>query len=256
MSKKLIVFFIVMIIFVISIFIEVLISKQIISVPTNSNEILNSIEENENKDNQDEIIFTSYLYDKDNPIKYTITEEEKIREIKEYINKIEWTETGEKIEACLWKIEIKDEDKKTLLLRGEYDNNTAIVTVQNRDKSTTYKISKNNYTELVGFASKKYYLHKSKLEKPTKEICEKAQRKALEGLSKSEIKEVQKILRETHTMIEKRLIEAVKLVKDPNSLYWKKFTIDEVYQDPYSGVYVKSDGFYIDVKNLKKIEYN
>lgn len=163
-------------------------------------------------------------------------------------------ETDQNIDECMWKIEIKGKESKTLLMRGEYDNTSGMVTIQNNEKSKTYKISKTNYTELVGFLSKKYYLHESKLEKPSKEICLTAQNKSLEGLNDSEIKEVQKVLRETHVMMEKRLIEAVKLVKDPNSLYWKKFTVDEVYQDPYSGVYVKSDGFYIDVANLKKIE--
>ena len=55
-------------------------------------------------------------------------------------------------------------------------------------------------------------------------------------------------------MLEYRLIDAVRLIKEPNSPYWAKFNMDEPYLDPLSGNIVKSDGFYNNIEDLKKIE--
>ena len=48
-----------------------------------NNDALNNIAEvsKEDEDRQEEIIFTSYLYDKDSPIEYVIKEQEKIKNI-------------------------------------------------------------------------------------------------------------------------------------------------------------------------------
>ncbi len=117
------------------------------------------------------------------------------------------------------------------------------------------EISNTTYAETIDFSSKKYYLHKSNLEKPLKELCLKAQKEALQGLNETEIKNVQQTLRETHIMLEYRLIDAVELIKEPNSPYWESFATAGVHKDPYSGVNVlNSNGFYNHVENLKKIE--
>lgn len=255
MFKKIFVPIIIILIFIVSVTIGFFITKQIIPVSTNSNELPNQIiEENNNKENQGKIVFTNYLYDKENPLEYTITEQEKIKEIKSYIDKIELTETDETLDNCLWKIEIISEEQKISLIIANYYNNTALISIQKNQQSATYKISKTDCLELVGFANRKYYLHESKLEKPSKNICQIAQNKALDSLSESEIKEVQKILRETHTMLEYMLIYAVQLIKEPDSPYWKQFNIDEVFKDPYSSVLIETRGFFDTVNDLKKIE--
>ena len=89
MFKRIFAPIIIILIFIISVAVGFFITKQIIPVSTNSNELTNQIiEENNNKENQGKIVFTNYLYDKENPLEYTITEQEKIKEIKSYIDKI------------------------------------------------------------------------------------------------------------------------------------------------------------------------
>lgn len=256
MLKKSIIVSIIAIILITSIYIGFLISKQIVVANSNTNEVsTNIINKNsiESENIQEQIVFTNYLYDRNNPIQYIIEEQQKIKEIKNYINSIEWIETEEKTEMILWKIEIKGKESKVLLMNGEY-NKTGIVTIQNNGISTTYKISSTHYAELLGFANKKFYLHKSSLEKPTKDICKTAQQKALSNLNEEEIKKVQKLLRETHIMMEYMLIDAVRLIKEPNSPYWKQFNIDEVFEDPYSGALIKTRGFFDTITSLKTIE--
>ena len=127
----------------------------------------------------------------------------------------------------------------------------------NRGQIDNYlKAEISNITDLetVDYTNKKYYLHKSNLEKPSNEICKIEQDKALEGLSAEERESVQEILRETHVYMEYLLIEAVRMIKEPDSPYWNKFTINAPYIDPYTGNTVISNGFYNNVDDLKKIE--
>lgn len=132
---------------------------------------------------------------------------------------------------------------------------TTSVSNKNTITSNVEKETSNTIcAETVDFSNKKYYLHKSDLEKPSQEACLKAQKEALQELNETEIKNVQQILRETHIMLEYRLIDAVRLIKEPNSPYWAKFNMDEPYLDPLSGNIVKSDGFYNNIEDLKKIE--
>lgn len=89
MSNKIFIVLSIVIILSISIFMGLFIAKQIISVPTNCNETLNNIAEvsKGNEEKQEKINFISYLYDKDNPIEYIITDQEKIKEIKDDRNR-------------------------------------------------------------------------------------------------------------------------------------------------------------------------
>ncbi len=133
---------------------------------------------------------------------------------------------------------------------------TTSVSNKNTITSNVEKETSNTIcAETVDFSNKKYYLHKSDLEKPSQEACLKAQKEALQELNETEIKNVQQILRETHIMLEYRLIDAVRLIKEPNSPYWESFTTAGIYKDHYSGVNVlNSNGFNNHVDNLKKIE--
>lgn len=134
---------------------------------------------------------------------------------------------------------------ETVRNSNEITNNTDQETnIQKKDQESIVYIN----------SSKKYYLHKSDLEEPSNEVCKNLQKKALDGLNETEVKNVQKLLRETHVMLEYRLIDAVRLIKEPDSPYWTKFNIDAVYKDPSSGNMVKSDGFYNNVEDLKKLE--
>ncbi|MCI9287091.1 MAG: hypothetical protein HFJ57_03815 [Clostridia bacterium] len=83
MSNKIFIILSILVILLISIFIGVFIARKIIFVPTTNNDALNNIAEvsKEDEDRQEEIIFTSYLYDKDSPIEYVIKEQEKIKNI-------------------------------------------------------------------------------------------------------------------------------------------------------------------------------
>ena len=65
-----------------------------------------------------------------------------------------------------------------------------------------------------------YWLHKSSLELPDKSVCLKAQKKALAGLSDSQKKNVQTVVREEHVRIEFFLLDHVKTLKSFDSPYW------------------------------------
>lgn len=222
---------------------------------TKNNTTIDAVQEiNMQNDEQETIIYANYLYDKENPIVYNISDPQKVKEIKDYINQISWVEIEKKSDTYFWKIEIEGKEPITLFMHGEYKNKTSRVSIKRNEEYKTYQISSASYAELIGFSNKKYYLHKSKLEKPSKENCKIAQKSRLEGLKQTEIAEIQKELRETHVMMEYMLIDAVRLIKEPDSPYWQQFTKDEVFKDPYSGVLIETDGFFDTVNSLKKIE--
>lgn len=81
----------------------------------------------------------------------------------------------------------------------------------------TNAVTSNNSTSS---GDETYWLHKSSLKLPDKNVCLKAQKQALDGLSDAQAKGVQKEVREAHIEIEFFLVDHVKALKSPQSPYW------------------------------------
>lgn len=113
---------------------------------------------------------------------------------------------------------------------------------------------------MTNFEVEKYYLHDSNLELPRQEKCYEAQEKVLNGLQENEKENIQKRIRNIHHVLERELIDAVRLIKDSNSPYWEDFTNYGVFTDPFTGTKVDNGGRYIyildEFEKIKDIPQN
>lgn len=66
-----------------------------------------------------------------------------------------------------------------------------------------------------------YWLHKSDLKLPLKSSCLKAQKQVLDGLTDTQIKTVQDIIRDEHVRIEFELLDHVKILKSSSDPHWE-----------------------------------
>lgn len=108
---------------------------------------------------------------------------------------------------------------------------------------------------MVNFEVKKYYLHDSDLEIPTQEKCYEAQEKVLNDLQENEKEDIKERIRNIHHVLERELVDAVRLIKDSNSPYWEDFTSYGVFTDPLTGTKVDSGGNFLFVlEELEKIK--
>lgn len=98
-------------------------------------------------------------------------------------------------------------------------------------------------------------MHDSNLELPTQEKCYEAQRKVLNGLQENEKKNIQERIRNIHHVLERNLLDSVRLIKDSNSPYWEDFTSYEIFTDPFTGTKVDNGGRFLYVLDeLEKIK--
>lgn len=107
---------------------------------------------------------------------------------------------------------------------------------------------------MVNFEIEKYYLHDSNLELPTQKKCYEAQEKVLNDLQENEKEHIQEKIRNIHHLLERVLIDAVRLIKDSNSPYWEDFTSYGVFTDPFTGTKVDNGGRFLCV--LEELEKN
>ena len=90
---------------------------------------------------------------------------------------------------------------------------------------------------------------------PTQEKCYAAQRKVLNGLEDNEKKNIQERIRNIHHVLERNLLDSVRLIKDSNSPYWEDFTSYETFTDPFTGTKVDNGGRFLYVLDeLAKIK--
>ena len=118
-----------------------------------------------------------------------------------------------------------------------------------------YYINRNIYQEMTNFEVEKYYLHDSGLELPTQEECYEEQEKVLNELQKNEKENIQERIRNIHHVLERNLVDAVRLIKDSDSPYWEDFTSYGVFTDPFTGTKVDNGGRFLCVlEDLEKIK--
>lgn len=178
------------------------------------------------------------------PKEYVIDNEEKIAAFTELLATTNWGTPRSELEADTdyvnYKFEFKTEEETitTLNICSHFPGLFGIAEIIYDGKSTVYNISERTYLDILAFTTQKYYLHKSDLEQPKKEQCLEWQRDALAGLSESEKKEFCEAFKWLHIQIEEFLLGNVSLLKEPDSIYWKRYELkrDEVFKDPISGI--------------------
>lgn len=171
------------------------------------------------------------------------TDSDLILELVRILHNATWTETDENIECCYFGIDIKGKDSTTRLeLEAihvtEMQEKLGYIKLIKGDLKVNFTVNGGSYYELYGFEKPKYYLHKSNLELPNKDICYKAKEKALTGLNENEIKELQKTIYDYQCMMESILGECTWVLKEKTSYYWRQQIYDEVFTDNITGTKV------------------
>lgn len=229
------------------------------------NEVYNPIKTNEISkyipNNITDIILINNMSDQNSPTTYHITE---IQQIEKFINlftKTHWDERQDKkydtFDGAFWEIHIVGEFECLLKMQGlgGINGGSGIVQIESKDAIKDYYISREIYMEIVAFTNEKYYLHDSNLEVPSQEKCNAAQEKALERLPEDEKKNIQERIRNIHHVLERNLLDSVRLIKDSNSPYWEDFTSYETFTDPFTGTKVDNGGRFLYVLDgLAKIK--
>lgn len=135
-----------------------------------------------------------------------------------------------------------------------YSNNLLSI----NDENNFFEISNDSLEKIAESIDVKYYLHDSNLEKPSSDSCYNAQAKVLSNLSESEISSLKNSVRNIHSLLEFRLIDRVKTLKDANNIYWEPETVNEVFTQP-NGVKFQSYGFWEyrdELQDLLKLNLN
>ncbi len=171
------------------------------------------------------------------------TDSDLILELVRILHNATWTETDENIECCYLGIDIKGKDSTTRLeLEAihvtEMQEKLGYIKLIKGDLKVNFTVNGGAYYELYGFEKPKYYLHKSNLELPNKDICYKAKEKALTGLNENEIRELQKTIYDYQCMMESILGESTWVLKEKTSYYWRQQIYDEVFTDNITGTKV------------------
>lgn len=187
------------------------------------------------------IVATNYITT--TPKEYVIDDEEKIAAFTELLTTTNWGTPQSKLEAdteyVQYRFEFKSEEETvtTLTICSHFPGLFGIAEIIYDGNTSVYNISERTYLDILAFTTQKYYLHQSDLEQPTKEQCLKWQRNALAGLSETEKKEFCESFKSLHLQIENFLLGNVSLLKEPDSIYWKRHELkrDEVFKDPITG---------------------
>ena len=187
------------------------------------------------------------------PKEYIIDGEEKIAAFTELLATTNWGTPRSELEAdteyVIYKFEFKtgNETVTTLNICSYFPGLFGIAEIIYDGQSTVYNISERTYFDILAFTTQKYYLHKSDLEQPKKEQCLEWQKNALVGLNESEKKEFCEAFKWLHIQIEEFLLGNVSLLKEPDSIYWKRHELkrDEVFKDPISGTESIDNAYHI-----------
>lgn len=187
------------------------------------------------------------------PKEYVIDDEEKIAAFTELLATTNWGTPRSELEAdteyVIYRFDFKTEEETvtTLNICSYFPGLFGIAEIIYDGQSTVYNISERTYLDILAFTTQKYYLHKSDLEQPKKEECLEWQKDALAGLTESEKKEFCEAFKWLHIQIEEFLLGNVSLLKEPDSIYWKRYELkrDEVYKDPISGTEAIDNTYHI-----------
>lgn len=206
-----------------------------------------------------QIVATNYITS--TPKKYIIDNKEKISAFTELLTTTNWGTPQNELEANTeyvnYKFEFKTEGKTvtTLNICSHFPGNFGIAEIIYNGESAVYKISERTYLDILAFTTQKYYLHKSDLEPPQKSQCLEWQKNALIGLSESEKIEFCESFKWLHIHIEDFLLGNVSLLKEPDSIYWKRHELkrDEVFKDPISGTQGIDNTYHIMLEHFETL---
>ena len=177
------------------------------------------------------------------PKEYVIDDEEKIAAFTELLTTTNWGTPQSKLEADTeyinYRFEFKsgEETITTLIICSYFPGGFGIAEIIYDGKHFVYNISERTYFDILAFTTQKYYLHKSDLQQPSKEQCLEWQKDSLMGLNEKEKKEFCESFKLLHLHIENFLLGNVSLLKEPDSIYWKRHELkrDDVFKDPITG---------------------
>lgn len=202
--------------------------------------------------NIDKIVLTNYLSDTSNPTTYVIEDYDKMKEFIELFFSTNWKEDtthySEEAQAYFnrkpnWKINFIGDITTTFNMMGLSTENYAEVVADNGIENKRYLISESIYREILAFANTRYYLHKSDLEIPNRDLRYVAQTKVFTGLTDERKEYIKENFRYVHQRLERDLMSAVNVLKDKNSPYWESYTKAGTYQDPNGfNTFWESDG--------------
>ncbi len=184
------------------------------------------------------IVATNYLTTI--PKEHIIEDSKKIAEFTALLAETEWKEPENEYEAVAeyvyWRFEfINPNGTNTVLnMSGLQLGGGACVEIEHKDISRVFTISEQTYKDILAFTNKKYYLHKSDKDLPSKTHCLEKQNQALSELTDDERQYVGKALRGAHIQIELMLLDNVVVLKDRDSKYWLPAITGEEFTDPFS----------------------
>lgn len=187
------------------------------------------------------IVATNYITT--TPKEYVIDDEEKIAAFTELLTTTNWGTPQSKLEADTeyvnYRFEFKSEEEivTTLTICSYFPGLFGIAEIIYDGNTSVYNISERTYLDILAFTTQKYYLHKSDFEQPQKEQCLEWQKDAFIGLNETEKKEFCESFKSLHLQIENFLLGNVSLLKEPDSIYWRRHELkrDEVFKDPITG---------------------
>ncbi|MBP3599730.1 MAG: hypothetical protein J6J30_01470 [Clostridia bacterium] len=191
------------------------------------------------------------------PKEYKITDTEKITAFTKLLTETHWGEPQHEVKEAdfvLYRFEFKNENETvtTLNVCPRYPELYGIVEIISGENRKVYHISERTYLDIVAFTTRKYYLHKSDLPKPSEEKCLMWQREALANLSETEKQTLCENFKYLHLHIENLLLGSVVTLKEPDSVYWQKLELPEnrMFIDPFTGVVSVDNTYHIIIERF------
>lgn len=203
------------------------------------------------------IVATNYVTT--TPKEYVIEDEEKVAAFTKLLTTTGWGTPKNEFEANTghvnYRFEFKVNDKTvtTLNICSYFPGLFGVAEIIYNGKSLVYNISERTYFDILAFTTQKYYLHKSDLEQPEKSQCLEWQRKAINGMTQAEKEEFGETFQRLHFHIEDFLLGNVSILKEPDSVYWKRHELerDEVFEDPITGTLGIDNTYHIMLDNFQ-----
>ena len=173
-----------------------------------------------------EIKITDYCVDSGDPPEYVLSDGAKIKEFANLLSHESWSAedddvyTAEKFISTKFELKNKQDTVAVINLTTWMVDAYGVAEISGGSRTASFRISERAYFDLRALPTGKYYLHKSDLKKPDKEISLKLQNKMLYGLNEDEKSVVCGDLRQAHYCLESLLLENVSFLKTPNGAGW------------------------------------
>ena len=208
--------------------------------------------------NISKIVLTNYLSDASNPTTYTIEEYNKMKEFTDLFFQTNWKDdtthydeewlSSDEAQAYFnrkpnWKIDFIGDTEITFNMMGLSGENEATVVIDNGVDKEQYIIFERVYRKILAFTNTRYYLHRSDLKIPDRDLRYIAQTEAFKGLTDERKEYIKENFGYAHQWLENQLLGAVNVLKDKNSPYWESYTKAGSYQIiDGDGTFWESDG--------------